>query len=218
GAGLCFYTRSGHIQFRKLSTAIDTLLADGENKDLGDCKRIEFFKGFNNLKTVKDFQKAIEFAHLKRESDKQLFCINRLQETYLQLKGIHVLEGGKLKRKLSKLKKKYNLPDYQSVDDYIERLFRNSAKSVVTGKFHLAGKVGFSPSTASKRLKDWYRQRMINRKVINVNTGFSASHASFDIIKEQYSDMYKYLIISKGNIIASIGSEIEILATNMVTY
>lgn len=207
---LCFYTSTGHLQFRKLSTAINVLLSD-DTKNMKECSKIEFFKGFNELKTVKDFQRAIEFAHLKRESDKQLYCIERIRTTYLQLKGIHVIKAGKLKTKLSKLKKKYGLPDYNSVSELITRLFHKSAKKVVTGKFHLSNKIGFSPSTSSKRLKYWHKTNLIKRKVINVDTGFKSCHHSFDLIKEQYSDTYKYLIITGGNIIASIGSEIEIL-------
>lgn len=183
--GLCNSTPNGHKQFIGLDKCVAVLLCDGDVDEFRKAKHIEFFRGIQGLKTVRDYQNMIELAFLKREHDKQIFSSNRDYEAFLILSGVSVQKGTKYKKRLlNKLMKKFDLTSYGQVWEYLKLKCQNSPKSFVTGKNHLSSKIGFSASTAVNRLRGWNNNGFIKRSVVYINTGLSLTHNSYDYLKE----------------------------------
>lgn len=185
-------------KFVKLSVCIQVLFP---NDDFTQLRNVRFFKN-HSYNTAKDFQQAIEFALLRHNVKKQEFNIAR--KSVIDELGTNCLKKGSL-HKLKALAKEFHC----SISQLVSVCRRIS--TAITGKYHLAGLIGCSPSTASARLSKWARNNSIKRTIVTQFHDMPCSHATFDVLKERGN---KYIVPVKDGSgwMANLGSAITLLS------
>lgn len=195
--GLLIQHHSDRI-FIKLSECIKTLIPA---KKFIQLRNVRFFKD-GPYTSFKGLCNAIEFALLKNNLETQEFNINR--KSVIDELGSNRLNEGSLS-KLKRLAKEHGSCGITELLCICQRI-----NFTVSGKFHLSNILGCSPTTASKRLRKWAKDRLIGRKEITKLIYTPCTYASFDFLKSQG---YKYLIPFKDGtgFISNLGSAVWIL-------
>jgi hypothetical protein len=83
-------------------------------------------------------------------------------------------------------------------------------KTIVSGKNHVAGIIGMSPSTGARLLRKYHKAGIIERSIITKRINLEYNHGSYDFIKEFYNKCIVIPIPSLGIFLHSLGSAISL--------
>lgn len=157
-----------------LKDILPILFPDYFTKEKHFFNHIRFFGGLEKKANFKYYKSQITFAFAETNFNQQQYFITKYQ--FLNEAGCNRFHRNM--KRLRALYKKHGVNSLQA----LQRIIRPQ-KDIVTGKFHLSGLIGCSPSTAASLLRNWTLAGRIKRKIVVDFVKTSVSHAAFDSLK-----------------------------------